>query len=703
MAFSLEFGAMVPNASNATVPDAINNTLASGITRTTLPTQVAGVLGLAGIAAVPTLGANGEGDFFLTTAGGLNQIGQGSTSDWTLLNKSGATVASVPTGGTSIALPSITLGSVLFADTGGLVSQDNATFFWDNTSDRLGIGTAIPSTQLHLATSTNNSYGILVEDTGAASGNIAVLELRGNRNDANGTAPFAGAIYLSHVRTDAAVASAEQIGMLTFGGNYTAGDVATITYPASVGAVADGAFVSSANAPTALVFHTGIVGRTKGEVNVSFGTERMRIDSSGDVGIGTNAPTSLLSVGPSSQFTVNASGDVGTSGTIATSNTTASTSSTTGALKSGGGIGAAGAIWGGTYIAVTGTTLPTQAAGTLGIGGIAAVPTLAANGEGDLFLTTADGLNQIGKGSSFDLALRNSAGTIVSTILTGTTTFATNGNVTVHDGTGTNLIVGFTARHSNNSLTGTYLLNQSAGAAAGTQINIGNNTSATKAQLVLNGSGNSTGNGAESLTLKSASGIWIQSAGANGIAIGTSGAVSILGVALPTQTAGTLGLAGITTAPTLGANGEGDFFLTTAGGLNRIGQGSTSDHTWLNKSGATVISIPTGTTNLQAAGSILELFEYSAPTTGATVTMAANTRRQILEPAGTLATLTVVLPPSPVDGQVVGVGTSQIITTLTVNSGTGGATVVAAPTTLALGSVFSMLYRSTGNKWFPTA
>ena len=137
-------------------------------------------------------------------------------------------------------------------------------------------------------------------------------------------------------------------------------------------------------------------------------------------------------------ITLTDAGAWNTIGGLSTSSTTASTSATTGALKSGGGIGAAGAIWAGTYMAVTGTTLPTQAAGTLGIGGIAAAPTLAANGEGDIFLTTAGGLNQIGKGSVGDWTLLNSAGSTVATVLAGTTTtqFGSGSGVPAHIASG---------------------------------------------------------------------------------------------------------------------------------------------------------------------------------------------------------------------------------------------------------------------------
>ena len=46
----------------------------------------------------------------------------------------------------------ITLGSVIFAGTAGVISQDNAKFFWDNSNNRLGIGTASPDKPLHVLT-----------------------------------------------------------------------------------------------------------------------------------------------------------------------------------------------------------------------------------------------------------------------------------------------------------------------------------------------------------------------------------------------------------------------------------------------------------------------------------------------------------------------------------------------------------------------
>ena len=54
-------------------------------------------------------------------------------------------------------ITSATAGSVLFAGTSGVLAQNNANFFWDNTNARLGIGTTSPSAPVTVfnASSTN--------------------------------------------------------------------------------------------------------------------------------------------------------------------------------------------------------------------------------------------------------------------------------------------------------------------------------------------------------------------------------------------------------------------------------------------------------------------------------------------------------------------------------------------------------------------
>ena len=70
---------------------------------------------------------------------------------------SGAAIGGKITGGTA--------GSVLFVGTGGIFAQDNANLFWDDTNNRLGIGTTSPQAALHVGTLTHTS---------GAAGDVAI-------------------------------------------------------------------------------------------------------------------------------------------------------------------------------------------------------------------------------------------------------------------------------------------------------------------------------------------------------------------------------------------------------------------------------------------------------------------------------------------------------------------------------------------------
>lgn len=48
-----------------------------------------------------------------------------------------------------------TLGSVVFAGASGVYKEDNPNLFWDDTNNRLGIGTTSPDTRLHIEYSDN--------------------------------------------------------------------------------------------------------------------------------------------------------------------------------------------------------------------------------------------------------------------------------------------------------------------------------------------------------------------------------------------------------------------------------------------------------------------------------------------------------------------------------------------------------------------
>jgi hypothetical protein len=82
-----------------------------------------------------------------------SQNGLLSSTDWTTFNN-------------KYNLPSLTSGSVLFSN-GSTIAQDNANFFWDDTNNRLGIGTATPSFSLDVVKAGANAIRAYNSDSGS--------------------------------------------------------------------------------------------------------------------------------------------------------------------------------------------------------------------------------------------------------------------------------------------------------------------------------------------------------------------------------------------------------------------------------------------------------------------------------------------------------------------------------------------------------
>ena len=122
----------------------------------------------------PAFGYNGR--LFVSTDSG--QIFEDTGSAWTLVADAGVgggTLSSVCLNGNTTATgivitagglstnsltdTALTAGSILYAGSGGLISQSNSTFFWDATNNRLGIGINAPGAPLDIhATGTNAQF-----------------------------------------------------------------------------------------------------------------------------------------------------------------------------------------------------------------------------------------------------------------------------------------------------------------------------------------------------------------------------------------------------------------------------------------------------------------------------------------------------------------------------------------------------------------
>lgn len=91
--------------------------------------------------------------------------------------------------------------------------------------------------------------------------------------------------------------------------------------------------------------------------------------------------------------------------------------------------------------------------------------------------------------------------------------------------------------------------------------------------------------------------------------------------------------------------------------------------------------------------------EVVVPVTLDSKTITAGTSTFIINPAGTLAVLTVVMPASPTDGQVVWISSSQVITALTLSANSGQA-ILNVPTAFVLGGFCSFQWINSLSKWF---
>ncbi|BFP39804.1 hypothetical protein FGF1_06490 [Flavobacteriaceae bacterium GF1] len=92
----------------------------------------------------------------------LENIANGTT-DGNIIQWSGTTSEWVETAVPSAFVTGSTAGSVFFADATGNLTENNAQFFWDQTGNRLGIGTNTPAvgTKLHVANGNTRTEGIL--------------------------------------------------------------------------------------------------------------------------------------------------------------------------------------------------------------------------------------------------------------------------------------------------------------------------------------------------------------------------------------------------------------------------------------------------------------------------------------------------------------------------------------------------------------
>lgn len=109
-------------------------------------------------------------------------------------------------------------------------------------------------------------------------------------------------------------------------------------------------------------------------------------------------------------------------------------------------------------------------------------------------------------------------------------------------------------------------------------------------------------------------------------------------------------------------------------------------------------NLDTAAPSITKAPIVQQDYGYSMPTTGTTVVFPNNYSDFSIVPSGTLATLTLTLPSSPIDGQNITFSTTQAITAITLNPPIG--TIMNAPTALTAGQTIEFKWYGQGvNLW----
>ncbi len=178
--------------------------------------------------------------------------------------------------------------------------------------------------------------------------------------------------------------------------------------------------------------------------------------------------------------------------------------------------------------------------------------------------------------------------------------------------------------------------------------------------------------------------------GYNALAINTSGANN---TALGTQSLNTL-ITG-TNNIALGVNAASSY---TAAESDNICVGNVGV---LGDTGEIRLGTSGTHNTVNAAGSLALVDEiYETPLTGSTVTLLPNSSIVIIDPASTLAALTVNMPAVPKDGQIIKIGITQNITSLT-HSGNGNTLVEGFSSSTNSPVTGTWYYRAADTTWYP--
>jgi hypothetical protein len=298
---------------------------------------------------------NGSSALQVTAAGTTGQVlvgNTGSAPSWATLTSSAVTSISFGSTGLTPSTPTqgavtvagtlgvtnggtgtstqFTAGSVVFAGASGVYTQDNTQLFWDNSNDRLGIGTATPSAKLSVVGTAkigegaaSNSAKLMVNTVSGAAAGIQLFQ-DGNESWVIENPASTTALTFANSGTERMrITGTGDVGIGT-----SSPGARLETSVTSAGATAEVLRLSNpgagANTQAQLNFYTtstsyatitGGYGASAPQMTFNLpsvtagnyvwqisSSEKMRLDTSGNLGIGTTSPSVKLEVNGSVRF-----------------------------------------------------------------------------------------------------------------------------------------------------------------------------------------------------------------------------------------------------------------------------------------------------------------------------------------------------------------------------------------------------------------
>lgn len=214
----------------------------------------------------------GTNNYVLTTNGS-------GVSSWSQVSLTAGVTGTLPVanGGTGTAT-AFTAGSVVFAGASGVYSQDNANFFWDDSNNRLGIGTISPTSPITLSLNTTSPPTAL-------SGTMAHIVAADGSSPRVATESFAQGGQFAFRRANGTNASPSALAA-----NDLIGNIAAFGYGATGYATGNRGFIGFYAAENWTDSAQGsYLGFATSATGAASAPEKMRLDPSGNLLLGGTA------------------------------------------------------------------------------------------------------------------------------------------------------------------------------------------------------------------------------------------------------------------------------------------------------------------------------------------------------------------------------------------------------------------------------